>query len=122
MLVICMGGSYHFLQKAAEPSYGPGPDFLLIDGGADLAKLSPGLSAIKDLFWASGITLVLVGLTDYAWILAVIAAIYVAIDIYKKYIYPVIGGMGGSTGDSTSSAKQERAAQRSQRRKIKRMG
>lgn len=122
ILVLALFGSFRYLQKAAEPTYGPAPDFPLVEGGADLAKASPGLSTMKDVFWASAIVLVLLGLSDYAWILVIAGIVYVAVLGYTYYIKPMIGGMGASSTGHNSDSQQQRAAQRSQRRKIKRAG
>lgn len=122
LLMLCLGGAYKHLQSAAEPTYGPAPDFLLVDGGADLTKPGSGVSAVKDVFWASAIILVLVGLTDYAWILAVIVPVYAAVEGYRTYIRPMMGGMGEASTGKSSIAQQDRAAQRAQRRKMKRFG
>jgi len=120
LLMVCLGGSFRYMQKAAEPTYGPAPDFHIVDGGADLTRPASGLSAVKDVFWASAIILVLVGLTDYAWILAAIVPIYAMVEVYRKYVKPMMGAMGSGNQAGTSSPQHGRAAQRSQRRKMKR--
>lgn len=121
LLLICLGGSFNYMKTAAEPTYGPAPDFLLVDGGADLSKAdTPGLSTTKDMFWASVVVLVCVGVTDYAWILAIAAALYVAVEGYITNIHPMISAMRGMA-DPAPKVQGERAAQRAQRRRGKRV-
>jgi hypothetical protein len=119
----CLAVAYRYLQQAADPTYGPPPEFQLIDAGADLTKPNGAQSSAKDLLWSAVILLPLVAITQYAWIVAAVVPVYAGYMMYKKFAPMLgVGGQGQAQGtDANQTAKQERAAQRSQRRRMKRL-
>lgn len=109
--------AYQLLARAAEATYSEKGE--LIDGGADLTKPSPQTGLAKDVLWASVILMPLVGLTDYAWLLALGVPAFVAWQLYQTFSqgFGAMQGMGGGA-EKPRSAKAEK---RAERRRVKRI-
>jgi SRP-independent targeting protein 2/TMEM208 len=116
----CLAFAYRMLQSAAEPTYGPSNE--LVDGGADLSKASPTLSLAKDLLWACVIVLPIVGATDYGWLLASVVPMAGAWQGYTVYLAPLLSMSKApqpQEGDTAQKSRQDRAAKRAERRRVK---
>lgn len=111
----CMALAYQHLKKAAEATYGPPPEFQLVDAGADLSKPSSALGVAKDLLWSAVILLPLVAVTDYGWFVAAVVPVYAGVTAWKK-LAPMLG-RGGSADAETAPGPGNRKQKRAEMRK-----
>lgn len=110
-----MAVAYQHLKNSAEATYGPPPEFQLVDAGADLSKPSSALGIAKDLLWSAVILLPMVAVTDYGWFVAAVVPVYAGVTAWKKFS-PMLGG-GGASADAEpepgpGNRKQKRAEMR----------
>lgn len=114
MLCGCLGLAYQHLKNAAEATYGPPPEFQLVDAGVDLSKPSSALGVAKDLLWSAVILLPLVAVTDFGWFVAAVVPIYAGVTAYKTFS-PMLGQGSGSDAPPApgpGNRKQKRAEAR----------
>jgi hypothetical protein len=113
----CLIVAYQYLKKAAEATYGPPPEFRLVDAGADITRPSAALSVAKDLLWSAVILLPLVAITDYAWFVAAIVPIYAGVVAWQKFspmLRQMRAGPESDTAPGPGNRKQRRAELRKQ--------
>ena len=111
------------LCTVAEPSYNA--EWEIIDAGEDLSKSSPTTANIKDLLWATVILMLLAGVTDYAWLLALFMPVYAGYAMFGKLLGPMMGLGGGTKGGTQEESdserkKREKTEKRAEKRRVKR--